>query len=258
MIDFFLTMYSKRRYTFYLLIDIRRAAMRKVALTCILSFKRQNFWRNWMEEHETKKLILHDLEYYQSGVKQLYIKYYQKYLIIIAITMLITVMAIASVTSLGKLLCGLLFLIEIAGFVYVLRLAKEDSFTDYYNIIKDELPNELAVMNKINIQEDDQAYYLLADDLFLKLKKKNTRNFPSKLPQYTLLIGYSEEINKENLKNPLSFFYYDITQITYSENYKKVLVNNTNFLANRTKKRIQSFLSFLLIVVLLIVLYFFY
>lgn len=210
-----------------------------------------------MNEKETKQLILNDLEYYQSGIKQLYKKYYQKYFIVLIIIMLATVMAIVSFTSLGKLLSGLLFLVDLAGIVYILRLMNTETFHHFFNQTKDKLPIAFSDMEKMTIQEDDETYYFTINDSFVKLNKKNTRNFPSKIPQYTLLVGFSTEIDKEALEKPLYFFYYDITRISYSENYKKELVKNTNFLAKRTKRRIKSFLYSLVLLIILLLLFYF-
>lgn len=210
-----------------------------------------------MDEKETKQLILHDLEYYQSGIKQLYTKYYQKYFIILVVIMLATITAITSFTSFGRLLAGLLLLAEIAGLVYLLRLMNTETFHYFFDQTKEKLPITFSEMEKMTIQEDDQAYCFAINDSVVKLNKKNTRNFPSKIPQYTLLVGFSNEIDKETLEKPLYFFYYDITRISYSENYKKELVKNTNFLAKRTKKRIKSFLYSLVILIILLLLFYF-
>lgn len=210
-----------------------------------------------MNEKETEQLIFQDLTYYQSGIQQLYAKFYQKYLIVLVMTMLLTITAMVSFTSFGKLLSGLLLLIEIAGFIYLVRLMKTETFNEYFGQIKEKLPEALNEMEKMIIQEDDQAYYFSTNDSIIKLNKKNARNFPSKIPQYTLLVGYSSEIDKDALENPLYFFYYDITRITYSENYKRELVKNTNFLATRTRRRVKSFLYSLVILIILVVLFYF-
>lgn len=210
-----------------------------------------------MDKKETKQLILHDLDYYQSGIKQLYSKYYQKYMIFLIITMIITITALVSCTSLGRLLAGLLLLAEAAGVIYLLQLMNTDVFNDYFSQVRENLPETFSHMQKMTIQEDDQAYYFLMDDSIVKLNKKNTRNFPSKMPQYTLLVGYASEVDKESLKKPLHFFYYDITRITYSENYKKELVKTTDFLAKRTKRRLKSLFYFLIVGIILLMLFYF-
>ncbi|MHC5229960.1 hypothetical protein ACYSNW_16980 [Enterococcus sp. LJL99] len=210
-----------------------------------------------MDKKETRQLILNDLAYYQSGIKQLYAKYYQKYFIVLVVIILATITAIASYTSFGRLLAGLLLLVEIASLVYLLRLMSAETFHHFFEQTTEKLPVAFSDMEKMTIQEDDQAYYFSVNDSLVKLNKKNTRNFPSKIPQYTLLVGFSNDIDKETLKKPLYFFYYDITRISYSENYKKELVKNTNFLAKRTRRRVKSFLYSLVILIILFLLFYF-
>jgi hypothetical protein len=66
-----------------------------------------------------------------------------------------------------------------------------------------------------------------------------------------LLVGYSNEFGKEQLEQPLQFFYYDITQMKHADSYKKEMLKNANFAAKRTKRKIQSALITIIIVALL-------
>lgn len=201
---------------------------------------------------EIKENIEHDLEYYQSGIKQLYTKHYQKYLFFLLATMLITVVGIGLSESIVRWLLVALFLSESGLVVYLLRYLRAEAFETYFQRIKAQLPSDFQKMEKLEIQEDDQSYYFLGEqELFVKLKKRNTRNFPSKIRQYTLLVGFTDEIDRTMLEEPLQFFYYDITQIKHSANYKKEILKNTNFIAKRKKRRIRS--AILTIFLLLIV-----
>ncbi|OTN89921.1 hypothetical protein A5819_002419 [Enterococcus sp. 7E2_DIV0204] len=207
---------------------------------------------------ENKENIEHDLEYYQSGIRQLYLKTYQKYLLILLAVMLGTAIGIGATESIVRWLLIAVFLIEAGIVVYLFRYLRAETFEAYFQQIKEQLPNEFQKMTSIEIQEDDQAYYFSDDQaLFVKLKKKNTRNFPSKIRQYTLLVGFTGEINKNGLEQPLQFFYYDITQIKHSANYKKEILKNTNFIAKRKKRRIKTtILTLILLVVLGTLVYF--
>ncbi|WP_430601939.1 hypothetical protein IGJ02_002101 [Enterococcus sp. DIV0724b] len=200
---------------------------------------------------EIQENVEHDLEYYQSGIRQLYMKHYQKYLFIILAILLVTVVGIGLSESLVKWLLIVLFLIEAGLVVYLLRYLKAEAFENYFQRIKAQLPGDFHKMESIEIQEDDQAYYFLDDQaLYVKLKKKNTRNFPSKIRQYTLLVGFTDELDEQMLESPLQFFYYDITQIKHSANYKKEMLKNTNFIAKRKKRRIKSAIFTILILAL--------
>lgn len=190
---------------------------------------------------EIKESIEHDLEYYQSGIRQLYMRSYQVYLFSLLAFMMVTIVGIGLAGIIIKVLLGVAFLLELAGVFYLLRYIRGEAFDVYFQKIKSELPEGFQKMQSIETQEDDKAYYFLDDqELFVKLNKKNTRNFPSKIRQYTLLVGFTPELSKDMLEQPLEFFYYDITQIKHSENYKKEILKNTNFLAKRRKRRIQS------------------
>lgn len=200
---------------------------------------------------EIQENVEHDLEYYQSGIRQLYMKHYQKYLFIILAILLVTVVGIGLSESLVRWLLIVLFLIEVGLVVYLLRYLKAEAFENYFQRIKAQLPGDFHKMESIEIQEDDQAYYFLDDQaLYVKLKKKNTRNFPSKIRQYTLLVGFTDELDEQMLESPLQFFYYDITQIKHSANYKKEMLKNTNFIAKRKKRRIKSAIFTILILAL--------
>lgn len=207
---------------------------------------------------ENKENIEHDLEYYQSGIRQLYLKTYQKYLLILLAVMLGTAIGIGATESIVRWLLIAVFLIEAGIVVYLFRYLRAETFEAYFQQIKEQLPNEFHKMASIEIQEDDQAYYFSDDQaLFVKLKKKNTRNFPSKIRQYTLLVGFTDEINKNGLEQPLQFFYYDITQIKHSANYKKEILKNTNFIAKRKRRRIKTtVLTLILLAVLGTLVYF--
>ncbi|EOH98896.1 hypothetical protein UAY_02165 [Enterococcus moraviensis ATCC BAA-383] len=197
--------------------------------------------------NETKENIKHDLDYYQPGIRQLYLKYYQKYLILLLAGMMLTVSGIGLSESFLRWLLVLLFLIEVGSVIYLLRYIRGEAFDVYFQQIKKQLPNEFQEIKSLDVQEDDQAYYFIGEqELFVKLKKKNTRNFPSKIRQYTLLVGSSDDVNKKMLEEPLQFFYYDITQIKYSSNYKKELLKNTDFIAKRNKRRLKSVLILIL------------
>lgn len=190
---------------------------------------------------EIKENIAHDLAYYQSGIRQLYMRSYQTYLFALLAVMMLTVVGIGVSAVVIRGILILLFLLEIAGVIYLLRYLQVDRFEDYFQQVKNQLPKEFQKVQTIEIQEDDQAYYFLDNqDLFVKLNKKNTRNFPSKIRQYTLLVGFAPEVSKDMFEQPLHFYYYDITQIKHSANYKKELLKNSNFIAKRRKRRIQS------------------
>lgn len=190
---------------------------------------------------EIKERIEHDLEYYHSGIKQLYMRSYQMYLFSLLAIMMVTIVGIGLADMIIKVLLVIVFLLELAAVFYILRYIRGEAFDRYFQKIKEQLPKKFQKMQTIETQEDDKAYYFLDDqELFVKLNKKNTRNFPSQISQYTLLVGFAPELNKDMLEQPLEFFYYDITQIKHSENYKKEILKNTNFLAKRKKRRVQS------------------
>ncbi|MET3562258.1 putative transcriptional regulator [Enterococcus rotai] len=169
---------------------------------------------------ENKENIEHDLEYYQSGIRQLYLKTYQKYLLILLAVMLGTAIGIGATESIVRWLLIAVFLIEAGIVVYLFRYLRAETFEAYFQQIKEQLPNEFHKMASIEIQEDDQAYYFSDDQaLFVKLKKKNTRNFPSKIRQYTLLVGFTDEINKNGLEQPLQFF----TMISLKSNIRRII-----------------------------------
>ncbi|EOL43575.1 hypothetical protein [Enterococcus caccae] len=207
---------------------------------------------------ENQENIEHDLEYYQSGVKQLYLKTYQKYLMFLLVIMLGTAIGIGAVSSFIRWLLVLAIFIEAGIVIYLFRYLRTETFEVYFQQIKEQLPNEFQKMSLIEIQEDEQAYYFSDNqELFVKLKKKNSRNFPSKIRQYTLLVGFTDEIDKNKLEQPLQFFYYDITQIKHSANYKKEILKNTNFVAKRKKRRINTaILTFILLVLVGVFVYF--
>lgn len=199
---------------------------------------------------ETKENIEHDLEYYQSGIRQLYMKHYQRYLMSLLAVMLVTAVGIGLTESIIRGLLVVLFLLEGGLVVYLLRYLRAESFETYFQQIKRTLSDEFQKMDSIEIQEDDQSYYLVDNqEFFVKLKKKNSRNFPSKIRQYTLLVGFTNELDKKIVEQPLQFFYYDITQIKHSDSYKQNLLKNANFIAKRRKQRLKSagILIFLLI-----------
>lgn len=190
---------------------------------------------------EIKENIEHDLEYYQSGIRQLYMRHYQKYIVVLLAIMLITVVGIGLSESFFRWILVLLFFAEAVLVVYLLRYLRAEVFEAYFQRIKGQLPDEFQKMESIEIQEDDQSYYFSDEqELFVKLRKRNTRNFPSKIRQYTLLVGFTDELDKSIVEQPLQFFYYDITQIKHSENYKKEMLKNTNFIAKRNKRRVKS------------------
>ncbi|OJG74201.1 hypothetical protein RV12_GL002839 [Enterococcus quebecensis] len=155
--------------------------------------------------------------------------------------MLLTVTGINVSVSVFRGLLLLIFVAEIGGLIYLLRFLRETSFEAYYQTIPDKLIQAFPTMEEQQIQEDNQAYYFLdSQGELVKLNKKNIRNFPSKIRQYTLLVGFNFETDKVRFEQPLHFYYYDITQITHSENYKKEVLKNTNFIAKRKKRRIKT------------------
>ncbi|OJG92572.1 hypothetical protein RV15_GL002997 [Enterococcus silesiacus] len=191
--------------------------------------------------NEIKKNVEHDLEYYQSGIRQLYMKHYQKYLFFLLAVMLVTAVGVGLSEALIRWLLVTLFLIEAGVVVYLFRYIRAEVFDAYFQRIKTQLPDEFQKMESIEIQEDDQSYYFLGDqELFVKLKKKNSRNFPSKIRQYTLLVGYTDGLDETMLEQPLQFFYYDITQIKHSDSYKQERLKNANFIAKQRKRRLKS------------------
>lgn len=217
------------------------AVLAPLFLTKSLEVKKVHCKVGGVTMEEIKENIEHDLEYYQSGIRQLYMKQYQKYLMSLLAIMLVTAIGIGLSESIVRSVLVLLFLIEIALVVYILRYLRAEVFERYFQQIKRELPAEFQKMESIEVQEDDQAYYFLDDqELFVKLKKKNSRNFPSKIRQYTLLVGFTNELDEKTLEQPLQFFYYDITQIKYAASYKQELLKNANFIAKRRKRRLKS------------------
>ncbi|MEI5989148.1 hypothetical protein A5881_000636 [Enterococcus termitis] len=191
--------------------------------------------------NEIKENIEHDLEYYQSGIRQLYMKHYQRYLMSLLAVMLVTAVGIGLTESIIRGLLVVLFLLESGLVIYLLRYLRAEFFETYFQQIKGTLSDEFQKMESIEIQEDDQSYYLVDNqEFFVKLKKKNSRNFPSKIRQYTLLVGFTNELDKKIVEQPLQFFYYDITQIKHSDNYKQNLLKNANFIAKRRKQRLKS------------------
>ncbi|MBO0438854.1 hypothetical protein [Candidatus Enterococcus ikei] len=201
---------------------------------------------------ETNKNIEHDLVYYKSGIRQLYVKSYQMYIMGLIALMLLTVTGIGVSTSLIRMLLVLVFIVEIAGLLYLLRFLQEATFEAYFQTILAKLPEAFPAMEEGNPQEDDQAYYFLdAQGEMVKLNKRNIRNFPSTMRQFTLLVGFNFETDRVRFEQPLHFYYYDITRITHSENYKKDLLKSTNFIAKRRKRRIKSLIITLIIFALL-------
>lgn len=209
---------------------------------------------------DIKENIEHDLAYYQSGIKQLYMKNYQKYFFVLFAVMLGTSIGLGLSESIVRWLLVGLFLIEAGLGFYILRFLRAEAFEAYFQQIKVQLPAEFHKMEAVEIQEDDQAYYFLNEqESLVKLKKKNARNFPSKIRQYTLLVGFTEELELDEkiLEQPLHFFYYDITQIKHSENYKKEMIKNTDFIAKRNKRRIKSALMMFIVIAIIGVLVYF-
>lgn len=190
---------------------------------------------------ELKESIEHDLEYYQSGIRQLYMKHYQKYLLILFAVMLVTAVGIGLSESFVRWLLVVVFLIEVGSVFYLLRFLRAEAFEMYFERIKAQLPDDFHKMESIEIQEDDQSYYFVDNqELFVKLRKKNTRNFPSKIRQYTLLVGFTNELDETIVEQPLQFFYYDITQIKHSDSYKQERLKNANFIVKQRKRRLKS------------------
>lgn len=190
---------------------------------------------------EIKENVEHDLAYYESGIRQLYMKHYQKYLLFLLVIMLFTVFGIGLSELFTRWLFVLLFLAEIGLVVYVLRFIRTEVFDAYFQRIKGQLPDEMLKMQLIEVQEDNHSYYFLDNQaLYVKLKKKNSRNFPSKIRQYTLLVGYKDGLDEKILEQPLQFFYYDITQIKHSANYKQERLKNADFIAKQRKRRLTS------------------
>lgn len=209
---------------------------------------------------DIKENIEHDLAYYQSGIKQLYMKNYQKYFFVLLAAMLGTSIGLGLSESIVRWLLVGLFLIEAGLGFYILRFLRAEAFEAYFQQIKVQLPVEFHKMEAVEIQEDDQAYYFLNEqESLVKLKKKNARNFPSKIRQYTLLVGFTEELELDEkiLEQPLHFFYYDITQIKHSENYKKEMIKNTDFIAKRNKRRIKSAIMMFIVIAIIGVLVYF-
>lgn len=190
---------------------------------------------------EMSEIVKHDLEYYQQGIRQLYIKKFQLYIMGLITITLLTVMGISASSSLIKGLFILVFSIEIVGLLYLFRFLREVSFDAYFQTIPNQLIQAFPEMEAGQMQEDNQAYYFLdSQGEWVKLKKKNSRNFPSMFRQYTLLVGFDFETNNVSFEQPLHYYYYDITRITHADNYKKERLKNTNFIAKRRKRRIKT------------------
>jgi flagellar basal body-associated protein FliL len=205
-----------------------------------------------MVMEEIKEKIEQDLTYYQSGIRQLYMKSYQRYILLILALMVLTGIAIGAADILLRMILVVLFLFEAGGLVYVLRLTRKESFETYFQQVLQKLPQQFDKMKNIEPQEDPQAYYFVeGQELFVKLAKKNTRNFPSKIRQYTLLVGFTNDFGMEQLAQPLQFFYYDITRIKHADGYKKERLKNTDFTAKRNKRRIKSGIITLIVLALL-------
>ncbi|MFK4567441.1 hypothetical protein [Enterococcus sp. UD-01] len=201
---------------------------------------------------EVKEKIEADLTYYQSGIRQLYLKSYQRYALAMLVLMLLTGLGIGASALLLRVLLIVLFLLEAGVLLYIVRFMRAEAFEKYYQTIVEELPKTFQKMQDIEPQEDQQAYYFIETaESLVKIRKKNARNFPSKISQYTLLVGYSNEFGKEQLEQPLQFFYYDITQMKHADSYKKEMLKNANFAAKRTKRKLQSALITIIIVALL-------
>ncbi|MTD41645.1 hypothetical protein GIX45_24070 [Erwinia sp. CPCC 100877] len=201
---------------------------------------------------EVKEKITADLTYYQSGIHQLYLRSYQRYALAMLALMLLTGLSIGAATLLLRMILIILFLLEVGALFYIVRFMRGEAFEAYYQKVIQALPEKFQRMQKIEPQEDQQAYYFIeAEELFIKIGKKNARNFPSKIRQYTLLVGFSNDFGKEQLEQPLQFFYYDITQLKHADSYKKEMLKSTNFAAKRTKRKIQSALITLMIIALL-------
>ncbi|MEI5995204.1 hypothetical protein [Candidatus Enterococcus mansonii] len=205
-----------------------------------------------MEEANEK--IKHDLDYYKSGIKQLYVRSYQLYMMGLIAIMLLTALGIGGVASFLRILLIVLFIIEIAGLIYLLRFLKEETFEEYFQTIYPKLAETFPAMIEGKPQEDNQAYYFLdSQSELIKLNKRNIRNFPSTMRQFTLLVGFNFEMDFEQ---PLHFYYYDITNITHSESYKKELLKSTNFLIKRRNRRLKNMIVMLIgIVFVSIILY---
>lgn len=198
-----------------------------------------------------KEQIHRDLDYYKSGIRQLYQRSYQLYIFGLIAVMLLTVTGIGVSTAILRGILVLIFISEVVGLLYLLRFLKEASFESYFKEIPEKLIEAFPVMQESAPQEDNQAYYFLGSQgELIKLNKKNIRNFPSVIKQYTLLVGFNYETDKVRFEQPLHFYYYDITAITHSDSYKKEVLKNTNFLAKRRKRRIRTILLTLIGIVL--------
>ncbi|MFD2305201.1 hypothetical protein [Enterococcus termitis] len=191
--------------------------------------------------------INHDLDYYKSGIKQLYQRSYQMYMFGVIAVLLLTVTGIGVSTAMIRGLLLLVFIGEVAVLVYLLRFLKEDAFEAYFKEVPEKLTAAFPAMQESAPQEDNQAYYFLdSQGELIKLNKKNIRNFPSKISQFTLLVGFNYDTDKVRFEQPLHFYYYDITSITHSDSYKKEVLKHTNFMAKRRKRRIRTLIFTLL------------
>lgn len=165
-----------------------------------------------MEANQEK--VRQDLTYYQMGIKQLYIRNYQVYLFSLLAIMLLTAVGAGVFSIFLRVLLLLLLLAEFILAIYISRYLKAEAFDNYFKEICMQLPQQFAEMRQILVEEDTQNYYFsYHGEESIKINKKNARNFPSRINDFTLLVGFTPGLSRVSIETPLYFYYYDITQI---------------------------------------------
>lgn len=165
-----------------------------------------------METHQEK--VKQDLIRYQTGIKQLYTRHYQVYLFSLLAIMLLTVVGIGVFSIVLRILMIGLLLAESALAIYLFRYLKAESFETYFKKISTQLPPRFSEMQRLQVEEDAQSYFFSQPGMdSIKINKKNARNFPSQISEYTLLVGFTPNLSRVSIETPLYFYYYEVTQI---------------------------------------------
>ncbi|MBP2098550.1 hypothetical protein [Enterococcus rivorum] len=195
--------------------------------------------------------VKEDFTYYERSIKAFYRKIFMRRIMWSGLLLILLVILATSEQSFVLLTA----ILTIGSIWYIYIQIKK--MNDFSNKILEEQNKWSTLFEKEDYEEQINPIFESQKKYFIELKqeeqtidirKKDSRNLPSRKSGYTLLIG--ENANIFDQKNEFVTAYYDIGSLKHAEIYKEQILKSTDFIA---KKRRRSLIRIVLVVIVLII-----
>lgn len=181
--------------------------------------------------------VKEDLVYYERSIKEFYRKIFMRKMIFCGVIALVVAGA-AFFLDIAFSVVGILIIIGLIAIIFnqlkKMKLSEEifqQEMEKWTRVFQVEEPENIE-----QILESDTHYFIeyTNQDLTVSVRKRDSRNLPSRKRGYSILIG--ENANKLDTKNEFVLVYYDIGKVKHAAAYKEKLVKATNFVAKKQQR----------------------